>query len=147
VAALCIVYTLPNSLPFLGCVRLNHQLQLLSIYFVMFGVVLAKSCVHYFNAVLHMKFYVVFKSRKTGVYDTWMECESQVSGYSRNLHKSYGNRQEAEEALAWFKAPCTTTIFFPRQAKFLNRGGFCNRLRSKVMVHVTFSKDIHCPQR
>jgi len=46
------------------------------------------------------KFYVVFVGRKAGVYLTWAECHSQVSGYPNNLHNSYGSYHEAEQALA-----------------------------------------------
>lgn len=55
------------------------------------------------QALLTMKYHVIFKGRKTGVYSTWMECSHQVFGFLGNLHKSYGTKEEAEEALAMFQ--------------------------------------------
>ena len=51
-----------------------------------------------------MKCYVVFKGRKPGVYNTWVECHDQISRFSGNLHWSYGSRKEGEEVYAQFEA-------------------------------------------
>jgi nucleoside-triphosphatase THEP1 len=44
------------------------------------------------------KTYVVFKGRKTGLFDTWGECQSQVLGFPKNKLKSYPTRADAEQA-------------------------------------------------
>lgn len=51
-----------------------------------------------------MKTYVVFIGKKPGVYNSWAECHSQVSGFPGNLHQSYESREEAEDAYAKFMA-------------------------------------------
>lgn len=42
-----------------------------------------------------MKYYVVFKGVKPGVYKTWEECESQVKGFKGAKHQSYNNMRDA----------------------------------------------------
>lgn len=59
--------------------------------------------VHLFAATL-MKVYVAFVGRKPGVYNTWMECQHEVSGFPGNLHSSFPSREEGERALAEFLA-------------------------------------------
>ncbi|MEA5138339.1 ribonuclease H family protein [Arcicella rigui] len=44
------------------------------------------------------KFYVVWKGRKTGVFDTWAETEEQVKGFETAQFKSFESLKEAEEA-------------------------------------------------
>ncbi len=44
------------------------------------------------------KFYVVWKGRKTGVFTTWEECSSQVTGFNGAEYKSFENREAAEAA-------------------------------------------------
>lgn len=44
------------------------------------------------------KYYVVWKGRKEGVFDSWTECEKQVKGYSGASFRSYPSKQEAKEA-------------------------------------------------
>lgn len=46
------------------------------------------------------KFYVVWKGRKTGVFDSWTECEAQVKGFVGAQYKSFETRKEAEAALS-----------------------------------------------
>ena len=41
------------------------------------------------------KYYAVKKGRKTGVFDTWGECQKQVSGFSGAEFKSFGTLEEA----------------------------------------------------
>ena len=49
------------------------------------------------------KFYVVFKGRKPGLYDTWVEVEPLVKGFPGALHKSFSTREMAECALAEYQ--------------------------------------------
>ena len=44
------------------------------------------------------KFYVVWKGRKTGVFDSWEECSAQVTGYPDAEYKAFPSREAAEEA-------------------------------------------------
>jgi len=46
------------------------------------------------------KFYVVWKGVKPGIYDSWAECKSQVSGFENALYKSFPTREEAEKAFS-----------------------------------------------
>lgn len=42
-----------------------------------------------------MKYYAVRNGHKSGVYNNWSDCESQVKGYSGNQYKSFNSRAEA----------------------------------------------------
>lgn len=44
------------------------------------------------------KFYVVWKGRKPGIYNTWDECRQQIFGYKDAVYKSFPTRKEAEDA-------------------------------------------------
>lgn len=44
------------------------------------------------------KYYVVWKGRKTGVFETWEECLKHVHGFEDALYKAFSSRTEAEEA-------------------------------------------------
>jgi ribonuclease HI len=46
------------------------------------------------------KFYVVWKGRQTGIFNSWSECEAQVKGFTDAEFKAFGSRQEAERAFA-----------------------------------------------
>lgn len=45
------------------------------------------------------KYYVVAKGRKTGIFNTWAECEEQVKGFKGAKYKSYHDLEEAQFAL------------------------------------------------
>ncbi len=44
------------------------------------------------------KFYVVWKGRTPGIYESWPACQAQVEGMGGALYKSYPTRAEAEAA-------------------------------------------------
>ena len=46
------------------------------------------------------KYYVVWKGRKRGVFDTWAKSEAQVKGFTGAEFKSFETRKEAEAAFA-----------------------------------------------
>jgi len=46
------------------------------------------------------KYYVVWKGRKPGVFQTWAECEKQTKGYKGAAFKSFPSLAEAKEAYA-----------------------------------------------
>lgn len=44
------------------------------------------------------KYYVVWEGRAPGIYDSWEECEAQVSGYPGAKYKSFGSKDDAVRA-------------------------------------------------
>ncbi len=44
------------------------------------------------------KFYVVWRGKTPGIYNTWADCQAQISGFEKALYKSFPSREEAEEA-------------------------------------------------
>ncbi len=44
------------------------------------------------------KFYVVWEGRKPGIYDTWEECQKQITGHADAKYKSFENPDEALKA-------------------------------------------------
>jgi ribonuclease HI len=46
------------------------------------------------------KFYVVWRGRQTGVFDSWPVCSAQVQGFPGAQFATFKTRAEAEEALA-----------------------------------------------
>ncbi|MBP6977012.1 MAG: ribonuclease H family protein [Bacteroidales bacterium] len=47
-----------------------------------------------------IKFYVVWKGKRTGIFESWQECEDQVRGYEGAVYKSFPSREAAENAFA-----------------------------------------------
>jgi len=63
---------------------------------------------HMFVALLAiMRYYVVFKGRNPGVYETWAECCEQVSGYKDAMHQSFSTYDQAWDA---FKKHFTVAV-------------------------------------
>jgi ribonuclease HI len=46
------------------------------------------------------KFYVVWNGHQPGVYETWADCQKQVSGFPGAKFKSFPTRGQAEQAFA-----------------------------------------------
>jgi ribonuclease HI len=44
------------------------------------------------------KYYVVWKGRKTGIFDNWEDCSAQIHGYHMAVYKSFKTKQLAEQA-------------------------------------------------
>ncbi len=44
------------------------------------------------------KYYVVWKGRSPGVYDSWAECERQVKGFGGAEYRGFPSREQAEAA-------------------------------------------------
>ncbi len=59
------------------------------------------------------RFYVVWKGRRAGVFETWDECAVQVNGYPGAEYKGFDSRADAEAALLGTYADCTTTAKQP----------------------------------
>ena len=45
------------------------------------------------------KFYVVWRGRQVGIFNTWAECQQQVKGFEQAQYKAFESRAVAEEAL------------------------------------------------
>jgi len=46
------------------------------------------------------KYYVVWKGRKTGIFESWNDCKKQISEFQNAVYKSFTTRQLAEQAFA-----------------------------------------------
>ena len=44
------------------------------------------------------KYYVVWRGRLTGIFDSWEECRKQTEGFEGAQYKGYATREEAEAA-------------------------------------------------
>ncbi|MBI2759248.1 MAG: ribonuclease H family protein [Chloroflexi bacterium] len=45
-----------------------------------------------------LRYYIVWKGRKTGIFTSWAECEKQVKGFADARYKAFESRAEAEAA-------------------------------------------------
>ena len=41
------------------------------------------------------KFYAVKVGKKPGIYETWAECQSQISGFSGAIYRGFATQEEA----------------------------------------------------
>ena len=41
------------------------------------------------------KFYAVKVGKKPGIYETWAECQSQISGFSGAIYRGFSTQEEA----------------------------------------------------
>jgi ribonuclease HI len=55
------------------------------------------------------KYYVVWSGRKTGIFETWAECEQQTKGYQGARFKSFSTLEEATQALKGGFSKTTTS--------------------------------------
>ncbi|HMY85263.1 MAG TPA: ribonuclease H family protein [Saprospiraceae bacterium] len=60
------------------------------------------------------KFYVVWKGRNVGIFDTWDDCKAQVFGFEGAQYKSFDSR---EEALTAFQSGYHASIKSPKSIK------------------------------
>lgn len=44
------------------------------------------------------KYYVVWNGRKTGVFDSWKDCEDSVKGFEKATYKSFDSLEQAQKA-------------------------------------------------
>ncbi len=44
------------------------------------------------------KFYVVWRGREVGIFNSWDKCKKQISGFTGAEYKSFKNKEEAEAA-------------------------------------------------
>lgn len=50
-----------------------------------------------------MSFYAVAKGKKIGIYKTWKECESQITGFKGSVYKKFNTKKEAQEFIQNYK--------------------------------------------
>ncbi|KQS70910.1 uncharacterized protein Dere_GG26481 [Drosophila erecta] len=60
-----------------------------------------------------MAFYAVASGRRTGVYDSWAECEEQVKGYKNAKYKKFKTRQEADQFVNGCKSYAPQDVAVP----------------------------------
>ncbi len=46
----------------------------------------------------YRKFYVVFKGKAPGLYDSWEECKAQIEGFPGAVYRAFQDQDEATEA-------------------------------------------------
>lgn len=46
------------------------------------------------------KYYAVKKGNKTGIFETWSECQESIKGFSGHIYKSFSSYEEAQAFLA-----------------------------------------------
>ena len=49
-----------------------------------------------------MAWYVVYRGKVCGVYETWAQCNEQVSGFPNNYRKKFATRQASEDSYFQF---------------------------------------------
>ena len=52
----------------------------------------------FYSMAKKQKFYVVWKGREMGIFDSWADCSAQVSGYPGAEYKSFESREAAAQA-------------------------------------------------
>ena len=68
-----------------------------------------------------MKFYAVYCGRQPGIYRSWKECQSQVTGYSGAIFKSFKTLKEAKDFLGEteeFKSTASSHIKYSPPSSF-----------------------------
>lgn len=57
------------------------------------------------------KFYAVKKGRQTGIFNTWAECQEQITGFSGAVYKSFSNLADAEAYMNIGAESVVNTLF------------------------------------
>lgn len=77
------------------------------------------------------KFYVVWKGRQTGIFDSWEDCNAQIFQFPKAVYKSFKTRQLAEQAFksSWWEY-ISKDIFelIDRAVKWLNENEYENEV-------------------
>src|SRR5690625_1113859 len=64
------------------------------------------------------KYYVVWRGKKPGIYNSWQECKKMISGYKGAQYKSFTSFEEAKKAFnssyVLYKGKNTTSTSSPR---------------------------------
>lgn len=80
------------------------------------------------------KKYAVAKGRKTGIFNTWKECQSSIKGYKGAAFKSF---RSAKEAKVWleYAAEASSTAKMPANTQVVYTDGACAHARAGVGVY------------
>lgn len=70
------------------------------------------------------KYYVVWKGRKPGVYNSWDECKEQIFQFPKAEYKSFPSKEMAEKA------------FHERSAEFLGKNVFGFKLSEEELLRI-----------
>lgn len=84
------------------------------------------------------KYYAVADGRNTGVYNSWGDCSSQVTGYSGAKFKSFASKEAAQSFIASNSAPLSQPLSSSRPSapSYSSYGGsssFLSSTRSKPL--------------
>lgn len=77
------------------------------------------------------RYYVVWKGRRPGVYETWESCEGQVKGYKGAEYNSYKTLGEAAEA---YKSGPERKSKTEREGERKNAGARASKRPSRPLV-------------
>ncbi len=78
------------------------------------------------------KYYVVWKGRKTGIFDRWDDCKKQIENYTGALYKSFEGEDEAMKALAG------------KPGKFIGKASRAKKTTNKKPLLNSISVDAAC---
>ena len=74
-------------------------------------------------------YYVVFFSRRLGVYDSWVECQKNVLLYKGSVYKSYASREEAVQTWVFY------TPRWKRSYEIHQLANQCLNLRLMIIIY------------
>lgn len=89
------------------------------------------------------KFYVVWRGRKTGIFNTWAECEQQTKGFQGASFKSFPTLAEAEKAFKGGKTGFTGTAKGKTSGVRKNNSG-SGTLEKPIVNENSISVDAAC---
>jgi ribonuclease HI len=67
------------------------------------------------------KYYVVWKGRRPGIFETWEDCNAQIHGFTGAVFKSFDNKKLAEQA------------FKNKSNNYIGRSAVKSRLKQKEL--------------
>lgn len=88
------------------------------------------------------KFYVVWKGRRTGIFDTWAQAEPQVKGFQGADHKSFDTRAKAEAA--WRQGHVARGQYVPSDVKPVARWKQARLLGIEPPILPSYCADAAC---
>lgn len=65
------------------------------------------------------KYYAVRKGLRTGIFESWQECQAVVSGYGNAEYKSFSSREEAQDYLGGTDAAASEEDFGQEPGKVI----------------------------
>ena len=93
------------------------------------------------------KYYVVWKGKKPGIYETWNDCKKQIQGFEGARYMGFPDKEEAEAAykkqslyLSINSHKIIPIIYYSTHIDFEILGVFCDQL-SKELAGFFEAKD------